>query len=191
MLPRAVVALLVAPVLAVAACSTHSTVSAPGGEGYLATNGHGGLLAKRQNAPDLAGQTLAGATLSTAALRGKVVVINFYASWCAPCRAETPLLEAAALSQAARGVDVVGVLFKDSPTNGIAFRKTYHVSFPSLVDEDGVDLAKFRNVNPSAIPVTFVLDRKGTIAARYVGGLTALLQPGFARVLATLEAEPA
>ena len=172
-----------------ACSSTHSTDSVPGGTGYQATSAHGGLLAKRQAAPDLHGPLIGGGTLDLATLRGKIVVLNFYASWCSPCRAETPLLVATAHAQAAHGVAVVGVLFKDSAANGAAFRRTFGATYPSLIDTDGEDLAKFRDVDPSAVPVTFVLDRAGRVAARYVGGITA--SSNFDAVLSRLVGEPA
>ncbi len=183
-------ALLLASALALSACGGTSTASnngAASGDGNTASTKTGGLLAKTQPAPVLSGDAIGGGTISTAADLGRVTVVNFYASWCAPCRAETPLLEQTA--RAEPDVAFLGVLFKDSAPNGAAFRRTYGVSYPSLVDTDGVDLAKFRNVDPSAVPVTFVLDKQGRVAARYVGGITA--SSGFQAVLAKLQAAPA
>lgn len=132
----------------------------------------GGALHSPQRAPHLSGTTLDGAPLDlTRMYAGKVVVVNFYASWCAPCRAETPLLVRAAKANAADGVQFAGVLFKDSATNGRSFRSTFSVGWPSLVDTDGAFLAGFKGVNASAIPDTFVLNRAGQVAARWIGGV--------------------
>ncbi len=166
-------ALALTPLLALAlvGCSSSSSTQGAAGQGNgnTATSQTGGLLSKRVTAPTLTGAMIGGGTLSTATYAGSVYVVNFYASWCAPCVAETPLLETVA--KANPGVHFVGVLFKDTEPNGASFRRQYGVTYPSLVDTDGVDLAKFRNVDPSAVPVTFVVDKTGKVAARYVGGI--------------------
>ena len=192
-MPRLSRALLLAPLaaLALAACGTGTTSSGngnPNGDGFVAGSGSGGLLSKRVQAPTVNGASLTGGGgLSFAQYAGKVLVVNFYGSWCSPCRAETPLLEKA--SQANPTVAFLGVLMQDSTSNGLAFRKTYGVTYPSIVDPDGVDIAKFRGVNPSAVPDTFVIDKAGKIAAKYVGGISD--PTGFQQVLTTLEAEAA
>jgi len=190
-LPRALTAVLLAAGLA--ACGQHVTSNGPNSQenGYLVTNSHGGLLKKAEKAPNLHGSLLGGGTLALSSLKGKVVVVNFYASWCSPCRAETPLLVAADHTHAAQGLDVVGVLFEDSTSNGEAFRRTFHVTYPSLTDPDGEDLADFRNIDPSAIPVTIVLNRAGMVAARYEGGLNDSTASNFTNVLDILLAQPA
>jgi thiol-disulfide isomerase/thioredoxin len=172
LLPRQY-ALALAPLLALAlvGCSTSSsTNSTDQGNNNQATSKTGGLLSSRTTAPTLSGAAIGGGTLSTSTYAGSVYVVNFYASWCAPCVAETPLLERVA--KANPGVHFLGVLFKDTASNGASFRRQYGVTYPSLVDTDGVDLAKFRNVDPSAVPVTFVIDKTGRVAARYVGGIS-------------------
>lgn len=189
---RRIAVLAIAPLVAfgLAACSSSSTTDTGGdrGAGYLAGTANGGELATRVGAPALSGPSVTGnGNLSLRQFAGKVVVVNFYASWCSPCRAETPVLVAAA--QAHSAVQFLGVLFEDTPSNGLAFRKSYGVTFPSIVDRQGVDLAKFKNVNPSAVPDTFVIDKKGTIAAKYVGGLKD--PAAFDKVLSSLQAEPA
>jgi thiol-disulfide isomerase/thioredoxin len=186
-------ALLLAPLLVLAlalplaACSSSNTTqgSAGQGNGNTATSKTGGLLSKRVTAPTLSGATIGGGTLSTASYQGSVVVVNFYASWCAPCVAETPLLEQVAQSDP--GVHFVGVLFKDTAANGASFRRAHDITYPSLIDTDGVDLAKFRNVDPSAVPVTFVIDKQGKVAARYVGGIASAT--GLQQVLSILQAQ--
>ena len=189
---RRVAALAIVPFVAfgLAACSSTSTTDTGGGQGtgYLAGTANGGELSTRVEAPALSGPSVTGTgTIALHQYAGKVVVVNFYASWCSPCRAETPVLVAAAAAHPA--VQFLGVLFEDTSSNGIAFRKTYGVTFPSIVDRQGVDLAKFKNVNPSAVPDTFVIDKSGKIAAKYVGGLKDAA--AFDKVLASLQAEPA
>lgn len=186
-LTAAVASGLLAAVALTGCSSGHATDAGPKGEGYAnpAASKSGGMLAKRVSAPTLSGDTVGGGSLSTAAYQGSVVVVNFYASWCAPCAAETPFLEQTAKADPA--VHFVGVLSNDSATNGAAFRATYGVTYPSLVDSSGSDVARYRKLSPSGLPVTFVLDKKGKVAARYVGGIDA--GSGFQVTLTRLQAE--
>lgn len=180
------VAGLAAVTLAGCASSSSGDASNPGEGGAVTAAGKtGGMLAKRISAPTLSGDTIGGGSLSTAAYHGSVVVVNFYASWCAPCAAETPFLEQTAKADPA--VHFVGVLSNDSATNGAAFRATHGVTYPSLVDTSGSDVAQYRKLSPAGLPVTFVLDKQGKVAARYVGGIDA--GSDFQAVLTRLQAE--
>jgi len=94
--------------------------------------------------------------------RGKVVVLNFWASWCEPCRAESPLLERWHRRLAARNGMVLGVDVLDVDSDARAFVREYGLSYPMLRDKDGAALEGFGVV---AYPETFVIDRRGRIAA--------------------------
>jgi cytochrome c biogenesis protein CcmG, thiol:disulfide interchange protein DsbE len=99
---------------------------------------------------------------SLAQLRGNVVVLNFWASWCEPCRAEAPLLERAQKQLAPEGGTVLGVTYKDDASASRDFVKENKVTYPSLRD-DKLDLApKF---GTTKLPETFVLDRDGRVVA--------------------------
>jgi cytochrome c biogenesis protein CcmG/thiol:disulfide interchange protein DsbE len=114
-------------------------------------------------------RTLDGARVSLADLRGSPVVVNFWASWCVPCREEASLLEALA-AQGPGGLRVVGVLYEDSPENARAFAEQYGVSYPTLLDPDGRAAIDYGVLG---IPETFFVDRSGIIRAHQVGALAA------------------
>ena len=127
----------------------------------------------RPVAPDISGMTLTGQHLSLSAYRGSVVVINFWGSWCAPCRAEAPDLSALAANYATRGVRFLGVDIRDDPVSADAFIKAFRVPYPSLNDpSDELALAFRGTVPPAAIPTTLVIDRSGRIAARILGSVS-------------------
>jgi cytochrome c biogenesis protein CcmG, thiol:disulfide interchange protein DsbE len=99
---------------------------------------------------------------SLADYRGKVVVLNFWASWCPPCIDELPLLERTQRRIAARGGTVLGVNYKDIPEDAIALVRRFRLSFRSLRDRDGEYAEKYGS---TGFPETFVVDRRGRIAA--------------------------
>jgi thiol-disulfide isomerase/thioredoxin len=136
----------------------------------------------RPKAPAVAGTTLTGSRFSLAADRGSVVVLNFWGSWCAPCRREAPALAALATHFASAPVRFVGDDVHDSPAAARAFERTYSIGYPSLNDPgEQVALAFHGTVPPVAIPTTLLIDGSGRIAGRVVGeisyrGLLALVQ---------------
>ncbi|MEZ0071574.1 TlpA family protein disulfide reductase [Planotetraspora sp. GP83] len=122
----------------------------------------------RQKAPAIEGATLDGGTAKLAS--GKVYVLNFWASWCAPCRAEAPVLKDIAARTRAKGVEFVGVNFKDLQASAQAFDRTVQPGYPSIYDKTGKVLLAFQGtVPPAAIPSTLIIDSQGRIAARALG----------------------
>lgn len=128
--------------------------------------------AGRKSVQDVGGERLDGKQFKLAELKGKVVVVNFWASWCAPCRGEAPSLQQVYGDNKAKGAEFLGVNFKDSKANAQAFERKFKVTYPSLFDADGQVTLAFREVPPSAVPSTLVLDRQGRVAARVIGATT-------------------
>jgi thiol-disulfide isomerase/thioredoxin len=119
---------------------------------------------KRPAAPDVSLQQLDGGAgnVKLASYKGKVVVLNFWASWCTPCRTESPLLERWQRKLSDSGATVVGVDVLDVEGDARAFIKEFKLSYPQLRDADGQYLGDFDVVQ---YPETVVLDREGRIAA--------------------------
>lgn len=159
--------------LAASGCSNKNNVSAQ--DGFNQGNGTYTRVAldKRQQAPVLTGTALDGKKLSTASYGGKVLVLNVWGSWCAPCRKEAPALEQAA--QKTKGTaQFIGIDTRDADVaQGTAFQRAFKVSYPSLFDPDGKLLLGFGHLPPRAIPTTIIVDRQGRIAARVLGATDA------------------
>lgn len=124
----------------------------------------------------LAGPALeeGAAQVDVAEHRGSVVVVNLWGSWCAPCRAEAPMLQKNATTYAEQGVTFVGVNVSDSPAAARAFERTYAITYPSIDDsvQQRAFLALREYVPSSAVPSTLVLDREGRVAARVIGQIS-------------------
>lgn len=126
--------------------------------------------AQRHKAPVIEGQTLDGGTATLTA--GKVHVLNFWASWCAPCRAEAPVLKDIAAASKSKGVEFLGVNFKDLKASAQAYDRSIEPGYPSIYDQSGKVLLQFQGtVPPAAIPSTLIIDAQGRIAARALGAV--------------------
>jgi thiol-disulfide isomerase/thioredoxin len=127
----------------------------------------------------LAGTTLDGKEWSAARARGKVVVLNVWASWCPPCQAEAPALAktAAAYEKSGQPVEFMGIDTRDNPASGKATAARWGIPFPSLNDESGVLILALQG-KVSSPPTTLVLDHSGRIAARVNGEVSAATLTG-------------
>ncbi len=146
-----------------------------------------GAAGDGQVAPDVTGPTLDGGTFHLDRYKGKVVVFNFWASWCAPCRVETPALQVLAHDLASKGVVFVGVDSRDDPDSARAFLADIEgtdapADYPNIDDSSGEVALSFHTLAPSGFPTTLVVDRTGRVAVLVNGPTTeprlrALLEP--------------
>ena len=124
----------------------------------------------RPLAPDFTATTLTGSPLNFSSYRGQVVVVNFWGSWCAPCRSEAPVLAVAAQQYRSAGVSFLGVDVRDTAASALAFTRNYGVSYPSVSDSGSQITLDFTSVVPIAgTPTTLVVDRTGHIAGAVFG----------------------
>jgi peroxiredoxin len=118
---------------------------------------------ERKAAPAVQGSTVDDGTADLASLKGSVVVLNFWASWCPPCRLESTDLEAVYKSTKDSGVAFVGVNSHDEKDSAKAFADS-RLTYPSLFDPKGQIALSFADVPPTALPCTLIIDRAGKIA---------------------------
>ncbi len=182
---RRVVAALIGAALAggalssLAACSTGADAvdqTAGGDFRFVAGTDTGKAIpvAARKAAPDFAGRTLDGKPVSLRDFRGKILVLNFWGSWCAPCRVEAPDIETVYKEDAARGLRVLGVDVKEADKQfATSFIRNKALTYPSVWDPDGRVALAFRNYPPNSIPSTIIIDRTGKVAAVHLGPLLA------------------
>jgi DsbE subfamily thiol:disulfide oxidoreductase len=119
-----------------------------------------------QEAPSIAGAELGGGHFSLAAHRGDIVVVNFWSSWCEPCKAEAPNLSSFAWTQRKHHVVLVGVVFNDSLASALAFARYYGSLYPSVVDPQGSIAFHYGVTSP---PSTFIINAQGRVAATLIG----------------------
>lgn len=116
--------------------------------------------------PELVGRTLDDQTVSLAGLRGKVVLLNFWASWCLECRPEMPGLEAMHRKYASRGLAVLGVNAREGRDAAGRFARELGLTFPLVLDLEGAIMAQYGVIG---LPTTFLLGRDGRAVALAIG----------------------
>ena len=141
-----------------------------------------GIRSGPQAAPHFEYRSLAGDVLSSDSLRGKVVLVNFWATWCAPCRAEMPVLEAMYRRHMANGFVIVGLAVDQAPTATVeAFVKDRGVSYP-IAHVGREAEAVFGGVR--GYPTSFLIGRDGVVRHRVLGPIGAVsLEPAVRRAL--------
>jgi thiol-disulfide isomerase/thioredoxin len=188
---RRLVLLAGAVLVALAGCSTGSNavdVNNGGEFRFVAGTPSGEVIPadQRAGAPRFTGTLLDGTAFDSSSLAGSVAVVNFWGSWCAPCRVESPQFQQVSTQVASQGVRFLGVNVKDEEQFAKAFVATQGITFPSLYDPRGEVALAFRDYPANAIPSTIVLDRQNRVAAVY----TAAVKPDdLRRTLASLTGE--
>jgi len=161
--------LAISLVFLLTACSNGGTEFQTNEQSFISGNGIVTTINEdaRQVAPVITGPLLGGGEFS--AKSGKVQVMNVWASWCSPCRAEAPALQD--LSEAHPEAQFVGVLTRDNLVSAKAFVERFEITYPTITDD--AILAKFTGqLSVNAIPTTLLIDKKGRVAARISGEIT-------------------
>jgi len=172
---RIAAVLAVALVLPVAACSGGKDAvdqGANNGFRYVSANKQGTVIAadKRKQAGPLAGTLLSGSGYQLSEDRGKIVVLNFFASWCGPCQNETPQFDQVYRDRKTSGVQFVGLDVKDpSKSASQAWLQNKQITFPVIYDEPGKTALQLGDLPLAGLPATVVVDRQGRVSAVYVG----------------------
>ena len=189
---RLLVMLLTAALASAAGCTggTDAVDQTAGSEfRFVAGTGKGEVIpvAERRSAPAVTGQLLGGGSWELGSQRGKVVVLNFWAHWCGPCRVESSEFQAAYLATRASGVEFVGVNTQDpDPDEARGFVARNKITFPNAYDPSGKVTLRFRGFRANGFPYTIVIDRQGRVAAVYP---TPLLREDIEPVVTRLAAE--
>jgi peroxiredoxin len=169
--------LLLATLLALSACTGKDAVdqSANGTFTFHSGTALGKLYAKsdRQPASAFTADLIGGGTFNLASTRGNVVVLNYWASWCAPCRTEAPQFDLLYRQIKSRGVDFYGIDTKDAKGNAESFVKDYDISYPIVYDELGETAIRLGNLPTVNLPFTVLIDKHGKVAAVYIIRLSA------------------
>jgi cytochrome c biogenesis protein CcmG/thiol:disulfide interchange protein DsbE len=130
--------------------------------------GLSGVAMVDRQAPDFTLTTFEGKTISLADLRGKLIIINFWASWCPPCRIEAPLIERTWRAYKNRGPIFLGVNIQDREKDALSYIREFDITYPNGPDPTG-EIAIDYGV--SGLPVTFFVSRSGEVVRRWVGAI--------------------
>jgi cytochrome c biogenesis protein CcmG/thiol:disulfide interchange protein DsbE len=130
--------------------------------------GLSGVTMVNRAAPGFTLTTFNGNTISLQDLRGKPVVINFWASWCPPCRIEAPLLERTWRAYKDQGLIFIGVNIQDREVDALNYLREFDITYPNGPDPIGEISIDF---GVSGLPVTFFISGKGEVVRRWVGAI--------------------
>lgn len=141
----------------------------------------GGLALVGEPAPNFALTDLNGNLVQLSSLRGRPVIVHFWASWCGPCVDEFPLLVSAAAAHREDGLAVVGIVFRDRSEAAAEFMARLGAEWPTAMDPGEAVAGRFGIIGP---PDTFFIDRGGIVVGRQIGQLSARdLERGLSQIL--------
>jgi thiol-disulfide isomerase/thioredoxin len=157
------VRLVLLAALLTAACGDRGMEPTPHGQVVEVTD--------RESAPAFSGQLLDGGSFDSESVAGHVVVLNFWGSWCGPCRVEVPELELLGEDLPDDRAVIVGVNVRDQERLAQAFLADEGVTYPSLFDPDGEVAVAFAGFPVNTTPATVLIDHEGRVAAVYLGAV--------------------
>jgi peroxiredoxin len=180
----------IAAALVASGCAGKDAVNQSAGGQYRFIGGTG--LGKtyppgdRKKAGNFAGDLLNGGKITLAQQAGKVVVINFWATWCGPCTTETPQFDSVYRAYKSKGVQFIGIDAKDSPSSKAkAFVKDNDISYPIVYDEQSETALRLGKIPALYFPFTVLIDKSGKVAGVYLQSMTAKdLEPVLNKLLA-------
>jgi len=160
--------LTTAVVFLFSACTAKAQSAAPSGTAKAFDEAGLRLLSRKVSPRDFSLSLLEGEPKSLSSYKGNVVFLNFWATWCGPCKVEMPSMEALYKKFNARGLEILAVNCGEDQATVRSFIKKDGFSFPTLLDSDGKVSASY---GIQAIPTTYLIDRDGMIILRLVGSI--------------------
>jgi thiol-disulfide isomerase/thioredoxin len=169
-LPTLLLVAVLLPVLVVGVLRVQRRVEATGVAGFTVADQEAVEADVPHRVVEVKGVLLAdGSAWSSTSARGSVLVVNFWASWCGPCRAEQPELSRVARAYRGRGVRFIGINVRESRGAAESYVEEFQIPYPSLYDQAALNAARLQAF---ALPSTFILDREGVVAYRLTGKTT-------------------
>ena len=150
-------------------CSSSTSLSAPAPTTSLAPGTTVFAVGQRPDVGSIRGTTLDGQELGLADLKGRVLVLNAWASYCTPCQVESPTLARLATEFKKQRVAFVGLDVKDDKASAQSFARFSGTTYPHIFDPAGNFLNALKVVPPAALPSTLIIDKSGKIAVRVIG----------------------
>jgi thiol-disulfide isomerase/thioredoxin len=182
-LPTLVLVAVLLPVLVVGVLRVQRRVEATGTAGFTVADQEAVEADVPHRVVEVKGVLLAdGSPWSSTSARGSLLVVNFWASWCGPCRTEQPSLNQVARTYRGRGVRFIGINVRESRGAAQSYVEEFQIPYPSLYDQAALNAARLQAF---ALPSTFILDRDGVVAYRLTGKTTVeILSARLERLLA-------